>query len=268
MRLFLTAGVVSALACCATLHASILPTLRLDSATLKVFQDYVAEFEKADLAAFSSGGKLWIDDDTGAKRAAFDAGKTVVEPRENKDIASGSIHHFTGVIHVPGNSIESVRKMMQDFPHYPRYFAPDVRSGAGEPMPDSTPSDEHYHSKLLLVQKTLWIDVSYQTLYDTHFLRLDRDRWISRSTALSVKELLDPANPDGGTYPEGNDHGFLWKTNTYWFVRNRGGGVDLELNSITISRPVPTGFGWWGVKRTRDAVEKMLHDTKAAIELR
>ena len=52
----------------------------------------------------------------------------------------------------------------------------------------------------------------------------------------------------------------------YWFVRKRNGGLDMELDSMTLSRPVPTGFAWWGTKRTHDAVEKMLRDTKAAIE--
>jgi hypothetical protein len=268
MRFFSTAGAVSALLCCATLHASILPTLHLDNATLKAFEDYVAQFEKNDYALFSAGGKLWIDQASSAKRRAFEAGKPVVEDRESKDIANGSIHHFTGVIRLQGGTIDAVRKVMQDYPNYPHYFVPDVASATGERMPDSTPTDEHFHSNLLLVQTTLWINVSYQTLYDTHFLRLDANRWISRSTSLSVKELLDPANPNGGTYPEGNDHGFLWKTNTYWFVRERNGGLDVEANSITISRPVPTGFGWWGVKRTHDAVEKMLRDTKAAIQSR
>ncbi len=262
------AGAVSALVCCATLHASILPTFRLDSTTIKAFEDYVTEFERNDFALFTSSGKLWIDDASGSKRSAFDAGKTVVEERESKDIANGSIHHFSGVIRLPGGSIEAIRKVMQDFPNYPRYFAPDVSAASGERMPDSTPEAEHFHSKLLLVQTTLWINVSYQTLYDTRYLRLDANRWISHSRSLSIKELLDPGNPNGGTYPEGNDHGFLWKTNTYWFVRQRNGGVDVEANSITISRPVPVGFGWWGVKRTRDAVDKMLRDTKAAIASR
>jgi hypothetical protein len=69
-----------------------------------------------------------------------------------------------------------------------------------------------------------------------------------------------------GYYPEGEDHGFLWRTNTFWFVRERDGGIDVELDSMTLSRPIPTGFGWWGTKRTRDAVDKMLRDMKAAVD--
>jgi hypothetical protein len=270
MRLFTGAGalcaLVSGVVCCAILQAaSILPILHLDSATLKIFTDYIAEFEKSDLAAFNVSGKLWIDGECCGKHSAFEGGSTVVEPRQNKDVANGSIHHFTGVIHVPGTAIEDIRRVMRDYGKYPKYFAPDVTLGSGEAMPDSVPADEHFHSKLTLAQSTLWINVTYQTVYDTHYVRLDPNRWVSHSTTLSVKELLDAANPGRGTYPEGDDHGFLWKTSTYWFVRQRNGGLDLELNSISLSRPIPTGFGWWGTKRTREAVDKMLHDVKAAI---
>jgi hypothetical protein len=266
MRFFLILGALCTAVCCATVEAaSILPVIQLDSATLKYFQDYIANFEKTDMAAFTAAGRLWIDDESGGKHSAFEAGRQVVEARENKDVAGGSIHHFTGVMHVPGGSIEAIRRVMQDYPNYPRYFRPDVSAGSGERMPDSTPTDEHFHGKLLIQQSTLWINVGFLTAYDTHYQRLDQDRWLSHSTSTSIKELLDPANPNGGTYPEGNDHGFLWKTNTYWFVRQRAGGVDFEANSITVSRPAPTGFGWWGTKRTKEAVDKMLTDLRAAI---
>jgi len=99
-----------------------------------------------------------------------------------------------------------------------------------------------------------------------HYRRLDKNRWTTRSTAESIKEWRDAKNPAGGTYPEGDDHGFLWRTNTYWFARESNGGLDLAADSISLSRPNVTGFSWWGTKRTHDAVEKMLRDTKAAIE--
>lgn len=35
---------------------------------------------------------------------------------------------------------------------------------------------------------------------------------------------------------------------------------------MTLSRPVPTGFGWWGTRRTRDAVDKMMKDLRNAVE--
>jgi len=267
MRYFSAAGAVSFIVCAAVLQAaSILPLVHLDGPTLKIFQDYIAEFEKTGLAPFNSAGKLWIDGECCMKKSTFDSGKNVVEPRLNKDMGAGSIHHFTGTLHIPGGTIEAVRRIMQDYPKYPRYFAPDVSQASGEVQPDSTPNDEHFHSKLTLTESTLWINVEYHTSYDTHYVSLDPNHWVSRSTSLSIKELLDPTNAARGYYPEGDDHGFLWRTNTYWFVRQAKGGIDVEANSITLSRPSPLGFGWWGTKRTREAVDKMLRDLKSAID--
>jgi hypothetical protein len=68
-----------------------------------------------------------------------------------------------------------------------------------------------------------------------------------------------------GYFPEGDDHGFLWRTNTYWFARQSGNGLDLEADSITLSRTNVPGFAWFGSKRSHDAVEKMLHDVRIAL---
>jgi hypothetical protein len=248
----------------ATLYASILPTFHLEPGTIKTFENYVAQFERNVEEPFDQAGKMWIDNDS--KSTAFQAGRPVVEPRENTDIAGGSIHHFSGTIHVRGGTIADVRHVMQDYPNYPKYFKPDVGKGSGLMDSDSTPADEHFTSNLSLIQSTLWIAVSYDCVYDTHYRLLEPHRWSSRSTSASIREWKDPRDVSRGYYPEGDDHGFLWRTNTYWFVREKNGGVDLELDSMTLSRPIPTGFAWWGSKRTKDAVDKMLRDIKAALE--
>src|ERR1700722_8198730 len=100
MRLSLVTACLVAF--CATLSASILPTLHLEPATLQVFQNYVAQFERDVAAPYAQSGKMWIDGDSHNK--AFSAGKTVLEPRENADIAGGSIHHYSGAIHVAGGT--------------------------------------------------------------------------------------------------------------------------------------------------------------------
>jgi len=265
MRFFPAAAWFAAVPLCATLHASILPILHLETAALQTFENYVAQFERNVAAPYVESGKMWIDD-TSARKGAFAAGRPVVEPRENTDIAGGSIHHFSGVIHIAGGTIADVRHIMQDYPNYPKYFKPDVGKGIGTLNPDSTPADEHYTSHITLVQSTLWIAVSYDCVYDTHYRLLEPHRWESRSAAASIREWRDPKDVSKGYFPEGDDHGFLWRTNTYWFVRENNGGVDVELDSLTLSRPIPTGFAWWGSKRTRDAVDKMLRDMKAAVE--
>jgi hypothetical protein len=245
--------------------AALIPVSHLEASTVALFQDYTAKFEQRVSVPFTASGKLFIDDDP-AKRKDYDAGKPIVEARENRDIPNGSIHHYSGSIRVPGGTIDQVRRVMQDFSNYPIYFKPDVARGSGSVQPDSTPEDEHFKSRLFLTEATVWFDVAYDAQYDSHYRRIDADRWTSRSTTFSVRELQDAKRLDGSLFPEGEDHGFLWRTNNYWFARYRAGGLDLQLDSMTLSRTTPLGFGWWGNKRTHDAVDKMLRDTKSAIE--
>jgi hypothetical protein len=42
----------------------------------------------------------------------------------------------------------------------------------------------------------------------------------------------------------GNDHGFLWRLNSYWRFEERDGGVYIECEAISLTRDVPTGLGW------------------------
>jgi hypothetical protein len=48
-----------------------------------------------------------------------------------------------------------------------------------------------------------------------------------RSVATSIREV------------GGDDHGFLWRLNSYWKYRQAGTGVLVELESISLSRSIP-----------------------------
>jgi hypothetical protein len=226
MRLSLLAASLGAALFCVTLHASILPTFHLDPESLHAFENYVTQFERNVAEPYAKSGKLWIDDSSCCMRkSAFTNGKPVVQPRENTDIAGGSIHHFSGVMHMTGATIANVRQIMQDYQNYPKYFKPDVAKGSGAKNPDSTPADEHFTSQISLVQNTLWVAVSYDCTYTTHYRLFDSHHWESVSSAASVKEWRDPKDASQGYYPEGDDHGFLWRTNTFWFVRDADDGI-------------------------------------------
>lgn len=244
---------------CTTVQASVLPTVHLDSKALQAFQDYVSRFEQQVAQPFAQSGKLSLDG------ACCSSNRTILQPRENADIGGASIHHYSAMMHLDKASIEDVRHIMQDYGNYAKYFKGDVIKGSGALERDSTAADEHYTSHMTLGEATAWMSVAYDCVYDTHYKRLDPKRWESISTAASIKEWVDPKDASKGTYPEGDNHGFLWRTNTYWFVRENNGGVDVALESMSLSRPVPTGFGWWGNRRTRDAVDKMMRDMKTAV---
>ena len=242
--------------------------VQLDPQALQVFEKYVAQFQRDVVVPYEQTGKMWLDasDSCCLHKASFATGKPVLEARENTDIVGGaSIHHFSGVMHIAGGTIANVRRVMQDY-ELPEVLQARHRSKrrTAKSPPPARPPMSTFCRRLSLIQSTLWMCVSYDCIYDTHYRLFNPHRWESVSTASSIKEWRDPKDVKAGYLPEGDDHGFLWRTNTYWFVRDNDGGIDLELDSLTLSRPVPSGFGWWGTKRTHDAVEKMMRDMKAA----
>jgi hypothetical protein len=255
------AACLAGLAFCVTLQAAFLPISHLDDKTVQAYDAYVEKFERDYVKPFADSGKLWID---GRSEGAVPA-KGIIESRMNDDVAEGSIHHFSGSMHVEGARIEDMRRLMEDYPAYPKNFKPDVTEAVAELQPDSTRTDDHYVSHLTLTESTLWMNVQFYTTYDTHYRSLDDQRWISKSVALNLKEQKDAKDVAKGYYPQGDDHGFLWRTQTYWFARKTSSGVDLQVDSISLSRPNVTGFAWFGSKRSHDAVEKMLRDAKTAI---
>lgn len=42
----------------------------------------------------------------------------------------------------------------------------------------------------------------------------------------------------------GEEHGFLWRQNTYWSYAERDGGLVVQVESVSLSRGVPRGLGW------------------------
>ena len=40
------------------------------------------------------------------------------------------------------------------------------------------------------------------------------------------------------------EHGFLWRLNTYWSYEERDGGLYLQIESVSLTRAIPPGLGW------------------------
>ena len=80
-------------------------------------------------------------------------------------------------------------------------------------------------------------------MYNTeHLVRIHRhgpDRLSSSSVSLRIAELVDQGTADEREMPVGQDHGFLWRLNSYWRFKTVEGGVIVECESLSLSRDVP-----------------------------
>src|SRR5262249_14795598 len=101
------------------------------------------------------------------------------------------------------------------------------------------------------------VTVSYDTEHEMTFHRESPSLATARSVATSIQEV------------GGGDKGFLWRLHSYWRYEQRDGGVLVTLESLTLSRDVPTllkplagrlvsRIARESVARTLDALQRFL----------
>ena len=61
-----------------------------------------------------------------------------------------------------------------------------------------------------------------------------------------------PGKDEEREKPEGNDHGFMWRLNSYWRFQQDGDGVVVTLESLTLSRGIP-----WYVPFVKPVINKV-----------
>ena len=152
---------------------------------------------------------------------------TVVAERKIPNVAvpDGQIHDWLGVLFIPGADLARVRAIMQDYDAYKRVYGPDVTDSK------LLARDGDRFRVFLRLYKHEFITLVYDSDYDVHysFPAADRMEIISRSTRI---------------VQQGDDHGFLWRLNSYWRFMQADGGVYAQCRAISLSRSIPFGFGW------------------------
>ncbi len=59
-----------------------------------------------------------------------------------------------------------------------------------------------------------------------------------------IAEVANPDTPTESELPVGKDGGYMWRLNTYWRLLARDGGLYIQCESVSLTRGIPTGFGW------------------------
>ena len=154
------------------------------------------------------------------------------------EVEGAMIHHWRASTFVRGASAADFEALLRNLPAYPRIFAPrvtraDLVAGRGDRVETAMRLREQHVI-------TIWMDASY----DVQFGQLDPTHryMISRST--QVRELAGVGTPSERTLSPSEEHGWLWRMNTYWSYQEKDGGLYLQVESISLSRAIPRGLGW------------------------
>jgi hypothetical protein len=143
------------------------------------------------------------------------------EPRGNAiSVSGGRIHHWTGSVLIRNTTVGAIVDGL-------------MTPGTPPPQDDVLESrvlergNDRLRVYLKLVRKTL-ITVTYDTEHDVAFMRHGPGLAMSRSVATRIAEV------------DGRDRGFLWRLNSYWRYVQVGNDVLVELESMSLSRDVPS----------------------------
>lgn len=240
-----TLGLVVAFA--VTMNAGAL-TAELKPATVAAFERYIRVTEARianevqDERRFLSVGGSGT---AGATRLAeLKAGKLVIERLETRengqaiDVPDGLVHHWLGVVFVPGKSVTEAVDLLRNYNRHADIYRPAIeRSRLLEQDGDT------YRVFLRFFMKKV-IAVTLNSEHSARFTQVDARRAYSRVVSTRIQEVEEPGTASERELPAGNDGGYLWRINSYWRFLEQDGGVYVQCESVSLTRGIPFGLAW------------------------
>lgn len=157
------------------------------------------------------------------------------ENAQEIEVDGGSIHHWRGVILIPNVRLDHMLRTLK------------------EPGPNQHKQEDVLASRViarngdalkvfLRLKRTKIVTVVYDTEHDVRYQTIAPSRAASTSVSTRIVEVESAGTPGEYSLPEGNDHGYLWRLNSYWRYQQVDEGVLVELESLTLSRDIPFVF--------------------------
>jgi putative flippase GtrA len=139
---------------------------------------------------------------------------------ETVRVADGTIHRWRGAVLIPDMTVdELIERLMNPGTPPPQEDVVEAR------VLDKRGDSLKVYLKLV---RSAVVTVTYHTEHDVRFERHGPGLAISRSASSRIEEV------------GGGDRGFLWRLNSYWRYVQSGSAVRVELESVSLSRGVPT----------------------------
>ncbi|MBI3048612.1 MAG: hypothetical protein HYY76_09930 [Acidobacteria bacterium] len=217
----------------------------LQARTVAAFNHYVQLTEArmdADVAF------LWLDTQPEGRqqmhRDELRRGALLIERLTTRDagreivIPDGLVHHWIGLVFVPGTTVDRALALLQDYDRHAQIYQPAVARSKLLAR-----DGDRFRVYLRFFMKKV-ITVIVNSEHEARFKRDGRDRAQSRIYSTRIAEVEAPDTPREREKPIGRDGGYLWRLYTYWRFLERDGGTYVQCESISLTRDIPLGFGW------------------------
>lgn len=213
------------------------------TAALSAFDSYTHEVETRLAAQHrSAAGFLGVADSIAPTVARLRAGDLIIEkltPPVNSFAEQGAmLHHWRGTAFVRGATAADFERLMRDFSSYPRHFAPEVERASATALPGGDLLAS------MRVRQRHVITVVMDTSYDVRFGQLDVRHGYSISRSTRIAEIAGAGTKSEHALSAADEHGFLWRLDTYWSYEERDGGLYMQIESVSLTRSIPRGLGW------------------------
>ena len=192
-------------------------------------------------------------------------GELVIEnltPAENH-LPGAVLYDWRGTAFQPGATTGDFEKVMRDFAAYPRMYAPEIVSAKV-----LSRDGDRYQATMRVKQKHV-ITVVMDTSYDIQFGEQGAGRGWSASRSTRIEEIENAGMQNEHALSSADEHGFLWRLNTYWTFEERDGGLYMQIESVSLARSIPNGLGWiigpFVESVPRESLEFTLHATRYAL---
>jgi putative flippase GtrA len=182
--------------------------------------------EQARIMALLKRGEVYVER---AAAARDQAAKEI-------EIDGGLINHWRGTVLVPDVTLDQVLKVLQE-PQTDKHKQEDVITSR------VVNRDGDSQKVYLRLKRTKFVTVVYDTEYDVDYRRLSPILALSNSISTKIVEIEHAGTARERALPEGNDHGYMWRLNSYWRYKQVAGGVLVEVESLTLSRDLPAIIG-------------------------
>jgi hypothetical protein len=246
----------------------------LKPATAQAFQRY-AEFTEARIRREIADPKTFLlpdslpDAQKNALLSRLKNGEIVAQPMSTREdgspipVPGGLVHHWMAIGFIPGATMEQVLKLAQDYSRHAELYKPDVQNAK-----ILSQEGQHFHVYYRFYRHAI-VTVLYNTEFDADYFTVDSSRSYCFVHAVHIGEIEDPGKPDEKEYPEGKDHGYMWRLNLYTRYLQRDGGVYIQVEFLALSRTVPAVFAWlvnpYIHSIPRDYLKHYIEETRKAL---
>ncbi len=224
----------------------------------RAFDQYIANFEKTLARQHSAAASFLPVPDR------FRRGELLLESEvSGGKVPGGMIHHWRGTRFVPGATAADFLRVVQDVNRFSIDYAPQVMRARLV----SQTGDRFKVEMRLRYRKV--VTVTLDTTYDIDYGSLDPAHGYSLSRSTRISEIANPDTPEEHALKPGEDHGFLWRLNSYWSYQQEADGLLLQCEAVSLTRDIPFGMDWavgpFVLSIPRESLEFTLNATRNAL---